>query len=162
MIITMPRNKLTLSQADLELRNLPAFVSTDSKLAGQDLALRSLFSLCMDLHSLCPRLILNSEICLPLYLSDKPDYQCSCLFSFRSVKPFTQFILHPYILQSLKLYIFELMFSEFFPTALRAILNITQFTILLRNTLPPPRPMLFLIIMKSLTLTGRTSLGGET
>jgi hypothetical protein len=66
-----------------EFRDLPAFVSTDSKLAGWDLVLKLPLSPHRDLKSLCPRLILNSEICLPLHLSDKLTHS-AC--SFKSVK----------------------------------------------------------------------------
>lgn len=41
------------------------------------------------------------------------------------MKALTQFILHPYIFHSWE--ILELVFSEFFPTALRAILKVTVF-----------------------------------
>ena len=50
-----------------EFRDLPAFVSTDNKLAGWDPSLRSAH---LGFNLLCPRLTLNSGICLPLYLSD--------------------------------------------------------------------------------------------
>ena len=59
--------------------------------------------------------------------------------------------MNPYILHSEKLYILELMFSEFFPTALKAVLKVTAFPILLRTLDTPlsPRLMLFFIIMES-------------
>ena len=54
------------------------------------------------------------------------------------------------------------MFSELFLTALRAVLEVTAFTILLRYTFSPPRPMLLLIIMELFTLTGRAFPKGGT
>ena len=53
--------------------------------------------------------------------------------------------------------ILKVMLSKFFLTALRAVLKVTAITILLRtlDTPSPPRYMLFLSIMESLTLAGR-------
>jgi len=60
-----------------------------------------------------------------------------------------------------KLYIFEFMFLEFFSIALMAILKVLTFTILQRHSTPLTLILiLFLILMGSLTLTGRTFLGG--
>jgi hypothetical protein len=50
------------------------------------------------------------------------------------------------------------MYSEFFPIALRAFLKVIALTILLKNTLSPPKPMLFIIVLESLTLSGKAVL----
>ena len=51
------------------------------------------------------------------------------------------------------------MFSEFFPTALWAVLEVTAFTIFAKDTdaFLSSGLMLLLIIMESLSLAGRTS-----
>jgi hypothetical protein len=52
------------------------------------------------------------------------------------------------------------MFSEFFPTALRAVLKVTVFIIFAKDidTPSPPRLVLYLIIIESLTLLENTFL----
>jgi len=76
------------------------------------------------------------------------------------VKPLIKFILHPYILHSWELHIFELMFSEFIPTALRTVLKVYHFPETLDTPLPP-RLMLALIIIETLTWQRRYSLKKE-
>ena len=61
-----------------------------------------------------------------------------------------------------KLYVLELMFSEFFPTALRIVLKVPVFPIFAETlaTPLPPGLLLSLVIIESLTLTERISLEG--
>lgn len=109
--------------------------------------------------------MLNSGICLPFYLpsfisfSDKlahstadsvllclwsPSYNLYCIIIFCIVE---------------KLYIFQLMFSEFFLTALGAILKVSLITIFIQPHLPHS---CCLIIMELLTLVGRIFPEGGT
>jgi len=52
-----------------EFRDLPAFVNITNEFSWVDPLLRLLFGPCLCLKFLCSRLILNSGICLPLYLA---------------------------------------------------------------------------------------------
>jgi len=53
------------------------------------------------------------------------------------------------------------MFSAFFPTALRAVLKVTEFYHFAETDMPsPPRILLSQIIMEPLTLAERTFLKG--
>jgi hypothetical protein len=108
-------------------------LNPDNKLAWWDPVLKLLFlpSLDLDLNSFCPRLSLNSEICLTSWLI----VQLPLFFQIYEA-PYTIHILSLYLAQLKYIYI-EFMFSEFFPTALRSVLKVSAFTIFLscRHTL---------------------------
>jgi hypothetical protein len=100
-----------------------------------------------------PRLTLASGICLPLYLSDKLAYKCTCLYSFRFVKPLIEFIFC--IVE--KLYIFLTYTFRVLSHSLKSCLEGHSSYHFCWGTHTPsgPRLALFLIITESLTLGGK-------
>ena len=71
-------------------------------------------------------------ICLSLYLSDESAHS-SYLCSFRSMEPLIIHIASLYFCIAEKLYIFK-KYLKLFPIALRAVLKVPVFTILLRHS----------------------------
>ena len=113
-----------------EFRDLSAFVSTDNKLAGWDPSLRSAH---LGFNLLCPRLTLNSGICLPLYLSDTLAHSADASVllglwspSYNSYHSLIVFIVSK--LYNFWSHVFRVLFHS-----LRTVLKVTALPFLLRT-----------------------------
>jgi hypothetical protein len=131
-----------------EVGDLPTFVSTDNKIAGLNLVLRSpllptpgpklaLSQTDFELRNLPAYVSTNNKLCwvvskfvistpkslylIPLYLYGKLAHSAA-LCSSRFMKPIIWIISYCYILHSWKIYISELIISVFFPKPKRALL----------------------------------------
>jgi hypothetical protein len=86
---------------------------------------------------------------------------CTCLCSFKFMKPLIIHIASLYFWIVKKLYIFKFPYLELFPIASRAVLRVPVFTILQRHShILDSWTLLFLILLESLMLTERTFLEG--
>ena len=119
--------------------NCLPLLHTDVKVAQWDSSLKLPFLPHLGLDLLIFRLNSNSGICLPLYLSDKLAYSvaASILFTLHLCSPLysSYGIFTSYIVENL--YIFKLMFLEFFSTTLRVVLYVSIFTIFVKILATP-------------------------